>query len=594
MSGRYLRTFLQEHRSTLINGEVAARNRRYHDLDFDQLSLHVKQHRDTGRERLRKVQRLTESAKRSKTAHLLAQHRDIWLATQRQLAQAGKRGQRELDEWRCALVLSDKPDGRSFAEELMEMEAALLAERENLERDSVKLVWTLRTELKKWLAPSRCDNSPIPSRAILDELGAVQLQLVAMATVLDHAYRECCSGLEHVRGMSPPSFLDCDGGVVPLDVQSLAWPNQESLEAIKVEFQALDERYRRSVAELESRFSHVLSSLHGGWSELDAAKFTFVMEQYPSSAPGQRALRMDRLMRELPHKSRDDIVAHETWYSHQLLHQEQHRAVLSSWATHREELAARARKVFEEVTKDTQLARAVASEKKEWAEYCQQLHRELAQWRENRLEMLDREMEAAARAQVEVEAARKLEEEKERVQRDRQKKKLEEYQHKKLIEMDEAQKKERQIQEAANAQQAELALHHLDRVRHREALRALKDIQQREAEERAGRAQEEQEKKLELLRQTVRVEAPSDPLRLLRETKVSLARAVGKEQVALQQPLFPLHGYTAEVVMADPRVKLEHALREAGLHTTSYARQIMSNAAPPHPPRRDQFSTVFK
>ena len=204
------------------------------------------------------MQRLTESAKRSKTAHLLAQHRDIWLATQRQLAQSGKRGQRELDEWRCALVLSDKPDGRSFAEELMEMEAALLAERENLERDSVKLVWTLRTELKKWLASSRRDNSPIPSRAILDELGAVQLQLVAMATVLDHAYRECCSGLEHVRGMSPPSFLDCDGGVVPLDVQSLAWPNQESLEAIKVEFQALDERYRRSVAELESRFSHVL------------------------------------------------------------------------------------------------------------------------------------------------------------------------------------------------------------------------------------------------------------------------------------------------------------------------------------------------
>ena len=76
-------------------------------------------------------------------------------------------------------------------------------------------------------------------------------------------------------------------------------------------------------------------------------------------------------------------------------------------------------------------------------------------------------------------------------------------------------------------------------------------------------------------------------------TQVSLARAICKEQVSLQLPLFPLHGYTADTVMADPRVKLEHALREAGLHTTSYARHVISNAMPPHPPRRDQFSTVF-
>ena len=209
------------------------------------------------------------------------------------------------------------------------------------------------------------------------------------------------------------------------------------------------------------------------------------------------------------------------------------------------------------------------------------------------MEALDREMEATARAEAEAEATRKLEEERERVQKERQKKKLEEYHHKKLTEMDEALKKEFQIQEAADIQQAELALHNLDRVRHREVLRTVKDLQQRKAEERAARVQEEQERKLELLRQTVRVEAPSDPLRLLRETKVSLARAICKEQVSLQLPLFPLHGYTADTVMADPRVKLEHALREAGLHTTSYARHVISNAMPPHPPRRDQFSTVF-
>lgn len=243
---------------------VAARNRRHHDLDYDQLLLHVKQHRVTGSERLRKVQGLAESAKHSKAARLLAQHRDIWLATQRQLALAATRLQRELDGWRCALALSERPDDRNFAQELVEMEATLLDETDNFERDSVRPILTLRTELKKWLVSRRhdgTDTGPIPSRAGgLDELGAVRLQLVTMATVLDHAYYECCSGLkpEHVRVSSPPSFPDCEGGGVPLDVEGLAWPNQESLEAIREEFVALDLRYRRSARDLESKFSQVL------------------------------------------------------------------------------------------------------------------------------------------------------------------------------------------------------------------------------------------------------------------------------------------------------------------------------------------------
>jgi len=46
--------------------------------------------------------------------------------------------------------------------------------------------------------------------------------------------------------------------------------------------------------------------------------------------------------------------------------------------------------------------------------------------------------------------------------------------------------------------------------------------------------------------------------------------------------------------MADPRVRAEQRLREAGLQKTDYARQVVTQLQPAHPPRRDAESTVFK
>jgi len=47
-------------------------------------------------------------------------------------------------------------------------------------------------------------------------------------------------------------------------------------------------------------------------------------------------------------------------------------------------------------------------------------------------------------------------------------------------------------------------------------------------------------------------------------------------------------------VAADRRLKVENALREAGIHHTDYARRIMASIKPPQEPRKDQHSTVFK
>jgi len=47
-------------------------------------------------------------------------------------------------------------------------------------------------------------------------------------------------------------------------------------------------------------------------------------------------------------------------------------------------------------------------------------------------------------------------------------------------------------------------------------------------------------------------------------------------------------------VAGDKRLRVEKALREAGIHDTDYARWIMAKVKPPQEPRKDQHSTLFK
>ena len=47
-------------------------------------------------------------------------------------------------------------------------------------------------------------------------------------------------------------------------------------------------------------------------------------------------------------------------------------------------------------------------------------------------------------------------------------------------------------------------------------------------------------------------------------------------------------------IVSDPRVRVEQALREAGLHQTPYARQVLADIRPPRAPRRDTVSAGLR
>ena len=89
----------------------------------------------------------------------------------------------------------------------------------------------------------------------------------------------------------------------------------------------------------------------------------------------------------------------------------------------------------------------------------------------------------------------------------------------------------------------------------------------------------------------VAVEVDSDPARLLQHTYATQARLVTSDPT--QHLFLPVHGYTAIQVTSDPRVRLEAALREAGLLKNEYARHMLARAPPPSDYRPDQYSILF-
>ena len=51
-----------------------------------------------------------------------------------------------------------------------------------------------------------------------------------------------------------------------------------------------------------------IRSSTGGWSKHDHFHFVYLMEQYPPELPNRRMLYVDRMLREMPHKTRSKLV----------------------------------------------------------------------------------------------------------------------------------------------------------------------------------------------------------------------------------------------------------------------------------------------
>ncbi|CAB4016420.1 Hypothetical predicted protein [Paramuricea clavata] len=167
---------------------------------------------------------------------------------------------------------------------------------------------------------------------------------------------------------------------------------------------------------------------------------------------------------------------------------------------------------------------------------------------------------------------------------------------------DEAEKLEEEKLRLAEMEKVlkEQALRDSERVAFRENELMKRQDEKRLLQQKLSEEQEEKERRLEKLREQVCVNVTADPQRVLQSTEASRGHVIKKddpaepEELELQKPLFAIHTFNAQQLTADPRHKVEQALRQAGLHNTNYARQILANVKPLHPTRPDQHSSLFK
>uniref|UniRef100_A0A3B3ZSN3 Coiled-coil domain containing 148 n=1 Tax=Periophthalmus magnuspinnatus TaxID=409849 RepID=A0A3B3ZSN3_9GOBI len=362
---------------------------------------------------------------------------------------------------------------------------------------------------------------------------------------------------------------------VPWVVVDADCPYPELKMSLIEAFHSLSETYRERLESLQEKFC--------SWSEDNHLLFTFIVPQYTQDIPNYRSLCMDMLQRVFPYRSRRELLEHERKWSWQHFTQNQRRAVTQQWHRYREELLARALVTLQEAKHAHQEALDIHRDRLQQRDICAQLHAKvsLQQWRARQEEVARLEAAIAAR-QREVEEQRVTKEKERRaVMRTHQKQQV---------------NRTNPMHKQAKLTIAYLIYLICSLFLYRVQFRA--DMLQRRREEReereAGKQKEEEEKhkRLEALRSQVAVAAEADPERVMSDTESWRNRHENGSDFELQRPLYSIHTYTDTQIVSDPRVRIEQALRQADLHNTMYAREILSTIPPPKPPRKDTQSVI--
>nr|XP_045003811.1 coiled-coil domain-containing protein 148 isoform X2 [Jaculus jaculus] len=223
-------------------------------------------------------------------------------------------------------------------------------------------------------------------------------------------------------------------------------------------------------------------------------------------------------------------------------------------------------------------------------------HDLVSQWRAHQEEVARLEMEIYTRRRAKEEENWKLWKEKELLQREEKKDKIRKYWAKKEQKCQEMEMRDLQRLEELKKLMAEQSVKDRERVKYRQELLEKRVMEKKEASLQEAREEAERTRRLEALRKQVAVVAQFDPVRMMSDTVAWKARTgtAVEEEFVLQKPLFMLNTYNQQQIISDPRLRFELALREAGLHKTSYAKEMLPKINPQKPPRKDMESTVFK
>ncbi|NWR52171.1 CC148 protein, partial [Regulus satrapa] len=546
-----------------------------------------------------KIKKAEQVSKISKEQMLLKQHRQVWWQEFKRLSESRQKAEEEIKTF-----LDEESHKSNFFFDLRNLEQKLSKERDTYQTNALAPAWQLKEDLKlkltkmqHYLSKESCQKPEINSAEVLQQIKFMKKQQKAL---LEGLILESLA-LERELEEFKKNALLCSSEErnellleVPPELLSLECPHPDLKALVLEDYQELATGYWAKLCEVDQQLEALERSRD--WKEEDEWVFQTVINQYPSDLQRRRALYLDMLQRYLPHKSRQQLVIHEKVWDRYHSIRNQRRVLLLTWAQVRRAFVLRAVAAAAGAAAAHEAEVVLADSRQRQLEICADLKAKVLQWKAQQEEAAKLEAAVAARRKEKEDERERLQREQESIRRAQDKEKLKKYWAEKELKWQEREERDLQHLEEVRKLMAERAAKDRERVRLRRALLDQRLLQRKELALLREQQREDKEKRLAALREKVAIAVKLDPARAVADTVASKARmGIGtKEEFELQQPLFRLHTYSEEQVIADPRLRVELALREAGLHKTLYAREVLSKVPPLKLPRRDMESTAFQ
>ncbi|NWS15908.1 CC148 protein, partial [Pachyramphus minor] len=585
------------------NPVISARNalcsQKYKPVDYKHLYELAAEAKMASEKTQLKIKKTEQVSKINKEQMLLRQHRQVWWQEHKRLSESRQKAEGEIKTF-----LDEESHKHNFFLDLRNLEQELSRERDTYQTSTVVPVWQLKEDLKlklaemqRCLSEESCQKPKIDSFEMLQQIKFAKNQQKAVLEDLILESLALERELEDYKANALVGSSEEKNGLfheVPAELLSLECPYPDLKSLVIQEYQELASGYWARLQEVDRQLEAL--SRNSDWKEEDQWVFQAVINQYPSDLQRRRTLYLDMLQRYLPHKSRHELVVHEKAWDCSHSVRNQRRALLLNWAQARKAFVLRAVATAAEAAAAHEAEVVLADSRQKQLEICAELKAKVLQWKAQQKEAAKLEAAVAARRKEKEDEKERLQREQETSRRAQEKEKLKKYWAEKQFKWQEQEKRDLQRLEELRRLMAEQAAKDRERVEFRRALLEKRLLERREQVLLQAREEEEREKRLEVLRQQVAVVAQLDPARAVADTVASRARmGIGANQeFELQQPLFRLHTYSEEQVIADPRLRVELALREAGLHKTLYAREILPKIPPLKLPRKDMESTAFE
>uniref|UniRef100_A0A8C5NFS0 Coiled-coil domain-containing protein 148 n=1 Tax=Gouania willdenowi TaxID=441366 RepID=A0A8C5NFS0_GOUWI len=282
---------------------------------------------------------------------------------------------------------------------------------------------------------------------------------------------------------------------------------------------------------------------------------------------------------------------HNRIWDSQRFTQAQLRAVTQQCQRDQEELWVKALVTIQEAKHAHQQKLEVYRDRQHQQDICLKLREKLQQWRAQQEEVAKLEAAIAAREHQQKEARLKRGQEKEAAFRSQQTKEVRMFHLKEQKRREELQQRDELRLAKLRSLMEEQARRDKQRVQFRADMLEQRRMQRDAQEAERQREEKAREERLEALRNKVAVVAEADPERLMAETKAWRNQLSAKE-TELPRPLYNINTYTDTQIVSDPRMRVEQALREAGVQHSQYAREVLSIVKPVKPPRRDTKSLL--